>query len=316
MIPIAACRKAAAPVPVHVVAMPYLYMASLYLADELGHFAKEGLHVDIEQMEGSTVAIPVLAGGKADAAFFGIHPALINAVARGARIRIVAGRQFYSTDCPSSRRLFGSRHAFPNGFTDLSQIKGKTVSVGRNKNGMTAFVLSQAVAAAKLTDDDFKLVSTTDAAGAAMLVSDKIDVIIPSNDYDLGLTPLKDRVVPGPTVASFLPNYMYSYTMFGKRFLDEAPQEGVRFLKAFFQGGRDYLAGKTPKFIEDVIQKNGFDPNLVRQACREGLAADGRIQYGDIQRFIDWCVERKLTPDPLRAEQMVDTRFLDQARGV
>ena len=100
MIPIAACRKAAAPVPVHVVAMPYLYMASLYLADELGHFAKEGLHVDIEQMEGSTVTIPVLAGGKADAAFFGIHPALINAVARGARIRIVAGRQFYSTDCP------------------------------------------------------------------------------------------------------------------------------------------------------------------------------------------------------------------------
>jgi ABC-type nitrate/sulfonate/bicarbonate transport system substrate-binding protein len=179
---------------------------------------------------------------------------------------------------------------------------------------MGAFIWAQCLVAAGLTDRDVTLLKTNDKeASAALLATGKIDVLLPAQELDIGLTPLRDRIVPGPSVSSFLPNFVYSYIIFGKRFLDAPPSEGARFLRAYFRGSRDFLAGKTPKFVDRIIEKDGLDAKTVRQMCRNGLLVDGHIQLADIQRFIDWSASRQLTPAGVGAEQLVDRRFLNEA---
>jgi NitT/TauT family transport system substrate-binding protein len=294
--------------------MPYFNMASLYLADESGYFGGEGMRIEIRELDRSQIALPLLAGGQADAAFFGISAPLINAVVRGARVRIVAGRHVYSPECIEGRRLYGSRQAFPNGFTDLQQMRGKKASLGRSSSGLSAFIWAQCLVAAGLTDKDVSLLNTNDKeASATLLATGKIDVLLPAQELDIGLTSLRDRIVPGPPVSAFLPNFVYAYIIFGKRFLDAPPAEGARFLKAYFRGSRDFLAGKTPKFVDRIVEKDGLDAKTVHEMCRNGLLVDGQIQLGDLQRFIDWSAGQQLAPTGVTAEQLVDRRFLSEA---
>jgi ABC-type nitrate/sulfonate/bicarbonate transport system substrate-binding protein len=314
-LPWSACARRTRPTTqVRVLALPYFNMGPLYLADESGYFAEEGLHIEIQELDGSSIALPLLAGNQADAAFFGVNAPLINAAMRGARVRIVAGRQLYSPDCPDSRRLYGSRQAFPDGFHDLRQMKGKTVCVGNNPNGMAAFVWAQGLTAAGLLSQDVHRLNLNDPeAAATLLATGKLDVLLPVQERDIGLTFFRERIVPGPAVASFLPNFVYAHLIFGKRFLDDSPADGVRFLRAYFKGSRDFLAGKTPRFLERLVQRDRLDPQIVRGLCREGQLLDGHIQFADLQRFIDWTLEQKLIPARVRAEQIADMRFLQQA---
>ena len=250
---------------VKVLAKPYFNMAPFYLANESGYFADEGLRLEIQEVDASQVAIPVLAAGQADMAFFGINPSMINAAVRGARIRLVAGRQVYSPKCPEERRIYGSRQAFPNGFTDFQQMKGMKASLGHAVTGNTAFLWTQCLASAGLTSTDVPLSDVNDMELAAtMLATGKLDVLLPAQMYDIELTPLRDRIVPGPAISSILPNFMYSHIFFGKRLLDNSRDIGVRVVRAYFRGARDFVAGKTPHFIDELVKEQHLDPRYVQ----------------------------------------------------
>jgi len=307
-----ACRRRRDPATVRVLAMPYPYMAPLYLASEQGYFTQEGLHVQVDSNTASNTAIPLLAGGQADAAY-SISPALVNAITRGARVRIVAGRQFNAPECADARRLLGARAAFPRGFTEFRQLKGKRVGIS-NFSSPIAFGMDACLSAGGLTRDDIRIVLIKDNEATAMLTSGSLDVLV-STSEEMHLTRLRNRVVLGPALTDAYPGYMYSYVGFGRRFLDEDPESGVRFLRAFLRGARDFTEGKTPQFLMDLIRRNGLEPDTPNRLCRKGTAVDGRIPEADIQRFLDWCMLRKHVPRPVRAADLIDTRFLERMRG-
>jgi NitT/TauT family transport system substrate-binding protein len=311
--PFTGCSRRRDPVTVRVLAMPYLFMSPLYLASEQGYFNREGLRVEIEPTRGTNNAIPLLAGGQADAAFYSINPGLINAIVRGARLKIVAGRQFNAPECAEDRRLLGARAAFPRGFTDFGQLKGKRIGLSRLSSPI-AFNMDACLAAGGLTRDEVKIVLIRDNEGAAMLASGSLDVLISTSD-EIHLTRFHERVVSGPSVVNAIPGYMYSYIVFGQRFLDGDVDNGSRFLRAFLHGARDFVAGKNPKFLLDFVRENGLDPDTPARLCRQTTALDGRIPISDVQRFIDWCLRNKLCPKPVAAADLIDTRFLDRLRA-
>ncbi len=315
MLAAASCARPRVTTTVRVVAVPYFNMSALYLADEAGYFADQGITVQIQELPHSTTAIPLLSGGGADVAFFGVSPTLINAIARGARVRIAASRYCYAPDCPEVKRFYGSRTAFPDGFTDLRQVKGKRVILAGTPGSMGEFVWDNALLSAGLQRSDVSVLPLQDADGTAVLLgAGKVDVILPNVDYDPGLTTFRDRIVAGPGASAALPNFQFSFITFGKRFLDDSPEQGATFLRAYFRAARDFAGGKTPPKFFDRLSKNGFDANVLHSLCRGGAILDGHIQLNDLQRFIDWAAARKTVPGGLRAEQLVDSQFLHKAR--
>ena len=309
----AGCARQNSASALRVLAAPYVYMSPLHLAHEQGYFAAEGLDVHIESQKGSNLAIPLLAGGKADATFFSINPALANAVGRGARLRIVAGRQFISTDCVDDWRLMGTRLSFPEGFTQFGQLRGKRIGL-HNPSSNSAFQLDACLAAGGITRDEVKIVVIKDNEGVPLFVSGNLDVLMSTSD-EMHVAALQNKIVFGPSLTQVLPGFMYSYIVFGKRLLDGDPEIGIRFLRAYLRGAADFVQGKNPRFLLEFIRQNGLSSETPRRLCRSGTALDARIPMADIQRFLNWCAEHKFSLKAVPAGDLVDSRFTQHLRS-
>jgi ABC-type nitrate/sulfonate/bicarbonate transport system substrate-binding protein len=85
---------AAARTRIKLVASSFLSSAPFFVAADLGLFAEEGIDVEFVEIGHGSASLPALAQGRVDAVGTIIGPALFNLVARGAPIRVVAGRAF------------------------------------------------------------------------------------------------------------------------------------------------------------------------------------------------------------------------------
>ena len=93
------CREGVARRSLEVASVPHISMSPLYLAEESGYFRDAGLQVAIREVTQTSQIIPLVAGGELDAAFVTMHTTFLNAAGKGARIRVVAGRNRVVPGC-------------------------------------------------------------------------------------------------------------------------------------------------------------------------------------------------------------------------
>jgi len=300
------CAKRPARRLLRVGSPPSFLLAPLYLANERGYFADAGLDLDIQLMTDTTQTMPLLAAGQFDVACAAATPGAFNAVARGARIRIVAARDIAAPGC--THEVHGNRRSFPNGFTAAAALKGKRVSVTA-KTSLTAFVLDALLESAGLDSSDVALVTMRLSESAPALVAGRLDAVV---DLDLGFS--SPEVIPGPSLAGILPGFQLAYIFFGRTLLDGDAAPGAAFLAAYLMAVREFRAGAVPVALDRLAAANGMDPAAARAACRDRFSADGSIDAASIQRVIKWAARRGFGPADLNALQLVDSRFLDKAR--
>lgn len=107
---------------VTVAAIPTADLASLYIAQDEGMFARQGLHVTIEKIPSTAAVIAGQLKGQVDIAA-GAYIAYFSAEAAGARFRILAEA---STLEPNTRVLATTADS---GITTISDLAGKTIGV-------------------------------------------------------------------------------------------------------------------------------------------------------------------------------------------
>ncbi|MCL4401213.1 MAG: ABC transporter substrate-binding protein, partial [Acidobacteria bacterium] len=293
---------------IRVSAQPYLSMCGLYLARELGYFAREGVEVELQEGLNSVQAIPLLAGGRLDVSFLGLSPSLVNAVARGALVRIAAGREIASPSCGEAGFLYARVEAFPHGLSALKELKGKRIAC-TGKASIGEFCLDTILGGTGLdaADVDVILLRRNDAVAA--LAAGKIDALV-GFDFAQTLAFRSPRIVRHIGLAGILPNFQYSYVCFGEKLIQADPEPGARFLRAYLRGAREFVAGRTPAFLEKFARANGLDPKAAREACRETVAVDGAVNLDSVQRFVAWGVRKGYCPRLLQPSELVDARFL------
>lgn len=101
--------------------------APLYLAQDMGLFAAQGLSVEFVNFEsGQAVAVAVVAGD-VDVGVTGLTAGLYNLAARG-EMRVVAG---FHREAPGFRVLgyFASRQAYAAGLTSLKDLPGHSIAI-------------------------------------------------------------------------------------------------------------------------------------------------------------------------------------------
>ena len=297
---------------IRVCALPFFSMSGLYLAEELGYFKDLGLRIEIEKTANSSQAIPLAAAGKVDVVFSGASPSLVNAIARGSRLRIVAGREITAPDCCDLNVLYGRREVFPDGIDDIDLIKGRRVGANLRLT-MTDFGTDMILENAGTSVEELGILNMSRSELVVALVAGKLDAIFIS---DLGrrFAAMSDRIVRGLSLADVLPNHILSFISFGARLLDGNPDIGTRFLTAYLRGAKDFVGGRTPRFHDELAVSNGMDPAKAREVCRNNLVADGRIDLLSLNLFIEWAAAKGFCPIPIQADQLVDMRFL-QGQG-
>jgi NitT/TauT family transport system substrate-binding protein len=295
-----------------VAAVRLLSMCPFYLAYEAGYFADAGFEVDVVKDLGTPQSLPLLAGGKLDAAFNGFGPSLVNAVAHGGRVRIVAGREILSSSCGTAGTLFVSRKAFPQGVRSMRQLKGARIGVNPGP-GFMPFLLETLLRHEGMRLGDVVVRTMSEAERVAAVRSGAIDAYVSGeNDMSAELGPL--GLVAGPSAASILPNFQFSYICFGSRLLDGPVETGARFLHAYFRGTEDYLNGKSPRYLDEYAKRSNLDAKLLRQACRGTFERDGNIHLGDLRLRAEWMAGHDMCPANVDVATLADTRFLEAVR--
>jgi len=292
-------------------ASAYPTLAAFYLAQELGFFEAAGFRLDIQQNTFATQAIPLLSGGKLDVAFNALSPAFFNAVARGARIRIVAGREIVTpgaNDCT----LYGYRPSFPHGLANLKELKGKRIAI-RGKAVVAEYWLDAMLSHAGLTEKDVKVAYLDRAESVAAVSHGKIDALASAFFFDRGFAAIEPTLVTGIHISDLLPNSQFSHVLFGQKLLDGPAETGGRFLAAYLRGVWSFAHGRNPKFLDDLAKENGWDVNRAREACRRTVPPGGHIDLPSLDRFVDWSVSKNYCQPGLKGADAVEGRFLEEA---
>ena len=291
--------------------IPRFTLAPIYLAAELGSFRQAGLEVEFIHIHQSALMPTLLAGGQIQVAMSSPTPAFINAVLKGARMRIVAARDTTTPGCANSGAIFGNRRAFPSGLRDLRALKGKRVAI-HNQTGLVAFSLDQLLASAGMTRNDINPVIMGVAEAAAAVAAGKLDAVAAA-ELDKNLDLVSAEIVRSITLEEVLPNHQFTFVIFGADLLEGNPEAGIGFLWAYLHGVREYRAGKTPRALEELARAARHDLAAVRAACRESISREGRPDRASIQRFVDWAAGKGYLLRTVNASELIDTRFVEEA---
>jgi ABC-type nitrate/sulfonate/bicarbonate transport system substrate-binding protein len=291
-------------------------MSPFYTAWESGYFTAAGFDVKLTRELPNLESIPLLAAGRLDVGFPGLSAALLNAVARGAAIRIVAGREISSPACNMHDKIYVRRGDFPHGIADLRPLRHRTIAF-RSGSSLAPFSLDKLLEHAGMNRTDIEVHPMGTSEAVAALRAKGVDAILSSSaDGDLSLRLDALQLAPGPSLADVLPGFQYSFIVFGKRLLEGDVHAGARFLRAYLRGAREFLAGKTPRFMDEYAKSNSLDPKIIRGGCRDSFDHDGRTHLTDLQMYADWAASRGYIEHPIDAGSLVDTRFLDAMEGM
>jgi NitT/TauT family transport system substrate-binding protein len=304
---------AAAPTRLRVVVQPYLVFAPLHVAQVEGLFAAHGLDVELVPMAGSEPAMPLLINGSIDVLPGHASPGLLNAIARGARIRMVAQRSRRAPASCSSLALIARPGLLAEPRSPGTAPHIRRISVDRQ--AAMVFFIDEALASVGVNLDTLEQAYVPHAAEPEALASGAIDVALAGEPFlrrSLG----EGRAEQWIGVEDVLPGIEFSVLLFGERLLERERAAGDRFIAAYLEANRRLAEGKTPRNLELVGDFLDEDAAALTDICWPFETTDGRVRTDYLMRFQQWAARKGLIDRVATADELIDTTFVERASHI
>ena len=145
---------------VRIASRRHLAAAPVYIADEEGYFAEEGIRLEfVDAPARSMQAIPLLEQGRIDVLGASVSSGLFAAVRSRARLRIVADRGHVGGNCDFNG-VIGAGATFLTDSPTTAQVRGRTFSI--NATTTPEFITDRFLASRGLVTKDVKVVSLSE----------------------------------------------------------------------------------------------------------------------------------------------------------
>ena len=119
---------------VKVAYLPLISNAPLFIAKEEGYFARQGINVEFEKFQSVAATLPVLISGDIAVSGGPLMPGLINSVAKGAHVRIVADKGRIAPGYCNSTALMVRKDLFEKGTVrNVSDLKGRKLMASNDQ---------------------------------------------------------------------------------------------------------------------------------------------------------------------------------------
>lgn len=230
----------AADTPVHIGVIGILAEAGLYVAQERGYFAQEGLAVEfIKDLYGPD-AFPALATGQIDAVGGAFGPEVVNAIQRGIHVKLVAGMNSYIPGWDAGFLAVRKELVDSGRVKDWKDLKGLKIAVSEPRPNLTDYFASKYLANGNLTFADVTTVNVPFANMISALKTGGVDAAHTSEPLSTVISEMGAAVKWKP-VSSYAPaGLTVAILQFGPTLLEKAPDVGDRLLTAYMRGARDY----------------------------------------------------------------------------
>ena len=289
--------------------------APLYLAQERGYFAAEGLTVELANFgAGQAVAVAV-ASGDVDIGVTGLTAGLYN-LASGGQIRVVAGMH---REAPGFRTqgYFASKRAYDAGLTSLKDIPGHSVAlttIGSTTHYAVA-LLAMKYGFPLESVRILPLQSQTNSAAA--VIGGQADVAMVASTMEADVEKGGAKLLGW--VGDETPWQIGSVFVTGKT-ADERGDMIRRFLQALAKGAHDYhdaftnaqerrANGPTAPAVLAVMSK--YIGATADKLDDEVPYVDPRLRLDlrDLTRQIDWYRSQGMIKGEISVDKLVDKRY-------
>ncbi len=287
----------------------------IYLAQERGYFAEEGLEVQLQDFRSAADEIAPLAAGQLDVGNGGINSGLFNAMAQGIPLKIVANQVMNTSTTRATVWVVRAELVDSGRFKTAADLRGLTVGLG-GSNTIADIELDQLLKDGGLTRADVETRLIPYADQVAALANGAIDVAYT-------FEPTRTRILDQGTAREWktsgqvIDNHETTVVLFGPSMAESDKLEaGKRFITAYIRGVRDAR--------RDIIeQRTEAGLNLLTKWTTikdVELWRKMEFQYTDpncynhpesIERDLAWFVDAGVVKQP--PSQIVDTRFCDYA---
>jgi ABC-type nitrate/sulfonate/bicarbonate transport system substrate-binding protein len=293
---------------IRVLVTPRVTAAVTYLAEEKGLFRDEGLDVQLEERQTQVDILPPIVAGQADVALTGFSSGLCNAISRGAVIRIVAARDELKPGCSDQSALYYRPARFPNGLEDSHAWKGSRIAL-QGETEMVAFYLDQLLAAKGIAPSSVEILRLRVEEAVAAASTGNLDMFFGSGRPEYLKGGLPKNVARSDIVVEFLGEFQYTYILFGDKLLDGDPETGTAFLRSYLRAARRFVAGETPRFLDNLAARMHLNPDLVKSECRSNISTTGELRMENMRRWLGWAIEKQHIQPGFTMDQLVDLRF-------
>jgi NitT/TauT family transport system substrate-binding protein len=292
--------------------LPFLSYAPFFIAQEEGLFSAQGLDLEIIRFSHSPEAIPALIQGSIDAAGGLTTVGMLNAIARGARIRFVADKGFSDAEGCVYHGLVARRDLVERGeLTHPPQLKGRRIAI--NEASVEGYWVEKILKQGGLSLQDIGAGDIPDSAMLNAFERGAIDLAAPSEPW---ITRIVDsgHAVLWRSIQEVIPDFQFGVLLFGPTLLDKNPEAGNRFILAYLKGVELYNQGKTERNLSILSKHTGLDPAILIRACWPSFRAGGAVHVQSILDFQAWGVEKRFVEKAVDATSLYDSRFVEHAR--
>jgi ABC-type nitrate/sulfonate/bicarbonate transport system substrate-binding protein len=288
---------------------PNIQYGPVVIAKEEGYFAEEGIDAELVQIDANS-ALMAVSTGKLDVLSSPVRSGLFNMIARGVPLQVVADRGHSEPG-----RCISEAFAAPTAMADEiakngGNLKGLKFAIIRGGN--TEYLVDRVLASRHLTRDDVQFAQLPQGDYATS-TSRRIDAIrytqepTLSNALSKGLMKV---VVPMEEIA---PGHQFGLLAYGKRLLIDDPDLGVRYMRAYLKGVKRYNEGKTDRNVQIVSGYTKFPLDVVKRACWQPVAPDGRIDTDRMQPFFEWARQHGYLEADIPTEKWWNPKFIEAA---
>jgi NitT/TauT family transport system substrate-binding protein len=282
----------------------------IYIAQDEGYFARQGIHVEFVRTQSPVAALPLLVDGEVAVSTGPMKIGLLNAIIKGQHVRIVADKGRVTPGSCTAYALMVRQDLWNKGIvTDVSDLKGRKIAV-RDSD----YDLYHALALGNLTTDDVTPVDMDFTSIIPAFKSGAIDAALVAEPY-ITLARNNETAVILVPAQDFIPGWPFP-VYFGPELLDKDPELGRRFMVAYLQGVKQYSEGKTERNLEIMGNYTHLDRDLLNQTCWYDVAPDGYLPPQSARGFVDWMYENKKITRNISDDQILDMSFVDYANGV
>lgn len=243
-------------------AFPFLSIAPIFIAEEKGYFAEQGIEVAFVQLDSGAQALPLLIQGDLDVGAPALSAALFNAIHRGGQIQVVASNAQWPAECPYSGLLSYQAEVTRD---NLSALGGQDSKLAVNQADTGGYFVDEFLHTADFSLDNFAVNDLPPPAIGEALQGGDLALAQASEPW---LTRLLDQGASLVVGANEIkPDGQLSVVVFGPSILQNQPLAGEKFLTAFLKGVRTYNGGKTEENLAIISKYTNLEIELLRRLC-------------------------------------------------
>jgi NitT/TauT family transport system substrate-binding protein len=295
--------------------------SAAFVAEDRGYFQEEGLDFEYVNFSNASEVVPAAANNQLEGAAVAPNLATLNALGRGAGLKLVADRGVFRPGYGWVARVVRPDLVEIGRYRGPADLRGLNVAVtppvGATSN---AIAVDRMMEQAGLGPDDVTFTPLGFPDMTPALANRSIDAAFHSEPL-MALAIRQGIAVKVLGSDEIYPDQQLGAVAYGEEFVRSQPEAARRFVVAYLRGVRDFVdafgknRGRDAVVASLIKHTSVKDPTTYDLMVPTGFNPDGYLNVDSMNADQEWFIREGKLAQRLDLAQFVDHQYVDYAIG-